>query len=87
MCDQPTDAHPVSKTTPNALHQDGHKFSFVHLVNRKNADGGENVIAARGGKYVGCQPDDVNPEDIMTRYGLTNTSAFLKFIYIWLGFT
>lgn len=64
---QPTDAHPVSKTTPNALHQDGHKFSFVTLVNRKNAEGGENVIAAQGGKYVGCQPDDVPLEDVMTR--------------------
>lgn len=64
---QPTEEHPVSKTTPNSLHQDGHKFSFVHLVQRRNAIGGENVIAAQGGRYSGQQPSEVPAEDVLAR--------------------
>ncbi|KAI0667970.1 2OG-Fe dioxygenase-domain-containing protein [Trametes maxima] len=66
----PTEEHPVSKTTPNSLHQDGHKFSFVHLVQRRNAVGGENVIAAQGGKYAGLQPSEVPEQDILARFFL-----------------
>ncbi|EIW58012.1 uncharacterized protein TRAVEDRAFT_49029 [Trametes versicolor FP-101664 SS1] len=66
----PTEEHPVSKTTPNSLHQDGHKFSFVHLVQRRNAIGGENVIAAQGGRYSGLQPSEVPAEDVLARFYL-----------------
>ncbi|KAI0686600.1 2OG-Fe dioxygenase-domain-containing protein [Earliella scabrosa] len=66
----PTLEHPVSKTTPNSLHQDGHKFSFVHLVQRRNATGGENVIAAHAGRYAGLQPSEVPEEDVLTRFYL-----------------
>ena len=64
---QPTEKYPVSKTTPNSFHQDGHKFSFVHLVQRRNAIGGENVIAAHARRYSGLQPDDVPAEDVLAR--------------------
>ncbi|TBU25912.1 2OG-Fe dioxygenase-domain-containing protein [Dichomitus squalens] len=66
----PTQEHPVSKTTPNSLHQDGHKFSFVHLVQRRNAIGGENVIAGKGGRYAGLQPSEVPSEDVLARFYL-----------------
>ncbi|KAI0752924.1 2OG-Fe dioxygenase-domain-containing protein [Daedaleopsis nitida] len=66
----PTEEHPVSKTTPNSLHQDGHKFSFVHLVQRRNAVGGVNVIAGQGGRYAGLQPEEVPSEDVLARFYL-----------------
>jgi hypothetical protein len=37
--------NPDGIVTPNYLHQDGHKYSFVHLIHRnKNCGGGENYI-------------------------------------------
>ncbi|KAH9915162.1 2OG-Fe dioxygenase-domain-containing protein [Epithele typhae] len=66
----PSEKYPVSTTTPNALHQDGHKFSFVHLVRRRNAAGGVNVIAGRGGQYAGLQPEDVPEPDVLARFYL-----------------
>ncbi|KAI9088779.1 2OG-Fe dioxygenase-domain-containing protein [Phlyctochytrium arcticum] len=57
---------PVGINTPNALHQDGHKFSFVHMVQRVNAAGGDNIVAAvqHGNKH----PDDIPQEDILANF-------------------
>lgn len=66
----PSPENPVAKTTPNALHQDGHKFSFVHLVKRRNVKGGENVIATV--EHRDKQPDDVPDEDIVDQFYLRN---------------
>jgi hypothetical protein len=66
----PCKKYPVSKTTPNAFHQDGHKFSFVHLVRRRNAIGGLNMIAGNGGAYAGKQPEDIADKDVLARFYL-----------------
>jgi hypothetical protein len=43
--------------TPDALHQDGEVFTFAHLIERRNVEGGENVIA--GAEFVGKHPSCV----------------------------
>lgn len=51
----------IAYSSPNELHQDGEPFVFAHLVYRKNAEGGRNVIAPP--RWRGAQPEDVPAED------------------------
>ncbi|KND01249.1 uncharacterized protein SPPG_03063 [Spizellomyces punctatus DAOM BR117] len=64
----PNPSWPVGINTPNALHQDGHKFSFVHMVRRKNAAGGENVVAKP--EHADKHPSTVPANDIFTTFTL-----------------
>ncbi|KAJ3244231.1 hypothetical protein HDU78_011258 [Chytriomyces hyalinus] len=65
-----TKDRPVGVVTPNFLHQDGHKFSFVHLIDRVNCVGGENFISAV--LNAGESPHDVDPSEIMDRFYMYN---------------
>ncbi|KAI8821180.1 2OG-Fe dioxygenase-domain-containing protein [Fimicolochytrium jonesii] len=64
----PTPDWPVGINTPNALHQDGHKFSVVHMVRRRNAKGGENIVAAP--QYQDCHPSTIPQEDVIATFTL-----------------
>jgi hypothetical protein len=59
----------VAVSSPNELHQDGEPFVFAHLVYRRNAKGGENVIAHPGCR--GMQPADVPDELMIDRFELS----------------
>ena len=63
----PTD---VASSSPNCLHQDGGSatFTFVHLIDRRNAVGGENVIAAP--EHAGTLPEHLPPAAVISRFTL-----------------
>ena len=50
------------------LHQDGEPYTFAHLIYRRDAEGGENVIATP--QCAGSIPDDVAAEGILDRFVL-----------------
>jgi hypothetical protein len=56
-------------SSPNELHQDGEPFVFAHLMYRRNADGGHNVIAAP--KCSGMQPADIPDNLLVDQFELT----------------
>ncbi|MFF5480065.1 2OG-Fe dioxygenase family protein [Streptomyces sp. NPDC012935] len=56
-------------SSPNELHQDGEPFVFAHLMYRRNAEGGDNVIAPP--KYRGMQPHQVPDDEVMASFELT----------------
>ncbi|KAI8908281.1 2OG-Fe dioxygenase-domain-containing protein [Powellomyces hirtus] len=64
----PNPSWPVGINTPNALHQDGHKFSFVHMVRRRNAAGGENIVAKP--EHADKHPSTIPAEDILDTFTL-----------------
>lgn len=55
-------------STPDTLHQDGELFTFAHLINRQNAEGGVNTIATPG--MAGRHPDQVAAADILASFEL-----------------
>ncbi len=65
-----TDAEHEAVASPNALHQDGEPFVFVHLINRDNVVGGGNILATP--PHRGKQPKDVPVEDIIADFQLDN---------------
>lgn len=56
-------------SSPDELHQDGEPFTFAHLMYRRNAQGGGNVIAEP--KCRGMQPADVPVDLILAEFELT----------------
>ena len=40
---------------PNCLHKDGEPVTWIHLMNRKGVDGGENIITDNSKKQVLCE--------------------------------
>lgn len=54
--------------TPDMLHQDGEPYTFAHLIYRRDAEGGENVIATPA--CAGSSPNDVAPESVLDRFTL-----------------
>lgn len=54
---EPSDEFPEAVSSPNALHQDGEIFSFVHLLQRDNVDGGANAVALP--QWVGNLPENI----------------------------
>ena len=40
---------------PNCLHKDGEPVTWIHLMNRKGVDGGENIITDNSQKQVLCE--------------------------------
>lgn len=56
-------------SSPNELHQDGEPFVFTHLVYRRNAEGGSNLIAPPS--YRGKQPANVPADDRLAEFQLT----------------
>ncbi|MET9301292.1 2OG-Fe dioxygenase family protein [Micromonospora aurantiaca] len=63
------DAGEEAISSPNELHQDGEPFVFAHLIYRRNAVGGRNVIAPP--RYRGLSPKDVPPDELMAEFELT----------------
>jgi hypothetical protein len=57
-------------SSPNELHQDGEPFVFTHLVQRRNAVGGGNVIATP--EHRGKLPHDVPSGDLLAEFELVN---------------
>lgn len=60
---EPSDDFPEAVSSPNALHQDGEIFSFVHLLERTNVDGGANAVALP--QWVGKLPEDIPKEFLL----------------------
>lgn len=56
-------------SSPNELHQDGEPFVFAHLMYRRNARGGGNVVALP--RHRGRQPDEVPPADVIAEFELS----------------
>ncbi|ANN15924.1 hypothetical protein SD37_09895 [Amycolatopsis orientalis] len=54
--------------SPDMLHQDGEPYTFAHLIYRRDAEGGENVIATPAS--AGSSPDDVATENVLDRFVL-----------------
>lgn len=54
--------------TPDMLHQDGEPYTFAHLIRRRDAEDGENVIATPD--CVGSSPDDVPVNKTLARFVL-----------------
>jgi hypothetical protein len=54
--------------TPDMLHQDGEPYTFAHLMYRRDAEGGENVIAAP--EYAGSSPNAVAADATLARFVL-----------------
>ncbi|MFJ8916220.1 2OG-Fe dioxygenase family protein [Amycolatopsis sp. NPDC102389] len=54
--------------SPDMLHQDGEPYTFAHLIYRRDAEGGENVIATP--EYAGNLPEAVADEGILDRFVL-----------------
>jgi hypothetical protein len=63
----PTD---IASSSPDCLHQDGGSasFSFAHLIDRRNAVGGENVVAAP--EHAGLLPEHLPPAAASSRFTL-----------------
>ncbi|GAA2682648.1 MULTISPECIES: 2OG-Fe dioxygenase family protein [Actinosynnema] len=59
----------LAVSSPPTLHQDGEPFTFAHLLVRRNAEGGTNVIASPGCR--GMDPANVPAELILSRFELT----------------
>lgn len=64
-----SDGRRAAVATPNLLHQDGEPFTFVIMLERKNAQGGISYIA--NSNCAGSHPDDVNDADILATATLT----------------
>lgn len=58
-------------SSPNELHQDGEPFVFAHLMYRRNAVGGRNMIATP--RWRGRQPDDVPADEVLADFELAHT--------------
>ncbi|MFI9450274.1 2OG-Fe dioxygenase family protein [Amycolatopsis sp. NPDC052450] len=56
-------------SSPNELHQDGEPFVFAHLMYRRNAIGGHNVIAPPRCRHM--IPSEISPDLIMAEFELT----------------
>ncbi|WP_202818823.1 2OG-Fe dioxygenase family protein [Actinosynnema sp. ALI-1.44] len=54
--------------SPDMLHQDGEPYTFAHLIYRRDAEGGENVIAAP--EHAGSRPDALAAQDILDQFVL-----------------
>ena len=63
-----TEPDAVAISSPNMLHQDGERFTFAHLIARRNVLGGENVIAAP--RCAGFRPEELAPSTIMATFDL-----------------
>jgi hypothetical protein len=55
-------------SSPNELHQDGEPFVFAHLMYRRNAVGGHNVIAPPRCRHL--LPSEISPDLIMAEFEL-----------------
>jgi len=64
----PTGTVPTAYSTPNALHQDGERYTFAHLVTRSGVEGGENVIAVPDA--AGTHPAQLPGASILERFNL-----------------
>jgi ornithine carbamoyltransferase len=64
------DQDDIAVTSPDCLHQDGgtSTFTFAHLVTRRNAVGGENVIASP--RCAGHRPDEIPAALVRSRFTL-----------------
>ncbi|GAB2712398.1 2OG-Fe dioxygenase family protein [Kitasatospora kifunensis] len=58
----------VAVSSPDALHQDGEPFSFVHLISRDNVVGGVNVIAPP--RCAGLRPEEVTRDLLHAEFTL-----------------
>jgi len=54
--------------TPNTLHQDGEVFTFAHLLEHNNVDGGYNYISTPGN--CGKHPSVLDKKDILATFRL-----------------
>ncbi|MFD2829082.1 2OG-Fe dioxygenase family protein [Corticicoccus populi] len=50
-------------SSPDCLHQDGEPFTFAHLIERDNVNGGTNAIGVPGA--AGKVPEEVDDEDLL----------------------
>lgn len=66
----PTDKVRTAFATPNALHQDGERYTFAHLITRFGVEGGANVIAAPDD--AGAHPEQLSEGAILERFNLEN---------------
>ena len=55
-------------SSPDLLHCDGEPFTFIHLVERRNVEGGANMIAPRA--FEKKRPDEVPPEAVLAELTL-----------------
>lgn len=56
-------------SSPNCLHRDGEPFTFAHLIQRLNVDGGHNVIATIGD--TDQLPEAIDSSHIKASFELT----------------
>lgn len=58
-------------SSPNCLHRDGEPFTFAHLIQRSNVDGGHNVIAQI--EDTDKFPEDIDPSHIKASFEINET--------------